>query len=202
MSERICSTCGLSKELDSINFEPDRECRGGYRPNCRDCRNKDKRARRGSNGVVGPAVILDQEVVKLVEAARSPITFSALCNKLDLSPKKTEALIKKAIERKAAIHVQSDVVSIAAPPSAEVINDIAIAQAVGDRLKVGALSDTHLGSRYCLRGALRETIHWMYDNGVREILHAGDILEGCYRHAQYELSHVGFDDQLRDAFKC
>lgn len=63
---------------------------------------------------------------------------------------------------------------------------------------MGVISDTHLGSKYCLRDELKDTVHWMYDRGIREILHPGDILEGCYGHARFERSHEGIDDQTED----
>ena len=71
----------------------------------------------------------------------------------------------------------------------------------GRRFVVGVLSDTHLGSTYCLRRALQEFVTYAYRKGARHILHAGDVLDGCYRHGVFELSHSGLEAQTRDLFE-
>ena len=147
------------------------------------------------------ASIVDPEVARLVQAAKQPISFSALCDALDLSPRKAQLLIERAVSKAAPIHVEHDTVSIAPAPASSDVVEIDYSGPTGSVFRIGAISDTHVGSKYCLRGAIRETVQWFYENGVRDVLHSGDVLEGCYRHAQYELSHVGFDAQVKDAAK-
>jgi len=72
---------------------------------------------------------------------------------------------------------------------------------VGKRARVGVISDTHLGSKYCLRAQLKDFIHYAYSTGVREILHPGDWVDGCYRHGLWELTHHGLDEQVQDLFE-
>jgi predicted phosphodiesterase len=148
-----------------------------------------------------PNSTIDPKLVQLYKLVKKPIAFSVLCDRLDLSPARCEALLTEARDRGAPVNVEHDTVSVAPSPALDQVQEIDIPKPVGGMIKIGAISDTHLGSKYCLRGALRETIKWMYEAGVRTILHSGDVLEGCYPHAQYELSHVGFDDQMRDADK-
>jgi UDP-2,3-diacylglucosamine pyrophosphatase LpxH len=38
----------------------------------------------------------------------------------------------------------------------------------------------------------------LYERGNREILIPGDLLDGCYKHGIFELSHTGLEDQTRD----
>ncbi len=66
---------------------------------------------------------------------------------------------------------------------------------------VGVISDTHLGSKYCLRAQLKEFINYAYSKGVRKILHAGDITDGIYKHGVYEVSHTGLEAQVQDLFE-
>lgn len=40
---KICSKCKIEKELNSINFEPRNNTKDGFRNQCRDCRNKDRK---------------------------------------------------------------------------------------------------------------------------------------------------------------
>ena len=184
-----CKTCGGPGP-----FPPDKN--GRTRPVCFECFNERRRGQHGRS----PA--LDPELAKLRAAAKNNPQFEALCDALNLSPRACRALLDKAAKYGAPIHVEHNVISIAPSRETEAVQDITIRKAVGEERKIGAISDTHLGSKYCLRGAIRETAKWMYAQGVRDILHSGDVLEGCYRHAQYEVSHNGFDEQVRDAAKC
>lgn len=172
-----------------------------FRAFCRPCHN----TRRRKNEPQIPtrsSPVVDPDIVRLVKAAKKPVKFSDLCNTLDMSPAKLSALIKRAVERNAPLHVEHDLVTVAPSPALESVQDVPITSVVGEPTRIGAISDTHLGSKYCLRGAIREIVKWMYEQGIRDILHAGDVLEGCYNHARYELSHVGFDAQMDDAAKC
>lgn len=40
MDMRKCSKCGVTKELTPINFYRNKQSKQGYRPDCKDCRNK------------------------------------------------------------------------------------------------------------------------------------------------------------------
>jgi predicted phosphodiesterase len=63
---------------------------------------------------------------------------------------------------------------------------------------VGVVSDTHLGSKHCMRARLASFIRCAYRRGARHILHAGDVLDGCYKHGRFELSHTGLEAQALD----
>lgn len=144
----------------------------------------------------------DSLMHKLVQASKKgPLVFSDLCDKLDLSPSKTRSLIEEAREMGINIHSEHNHVGIRHSEPEERIRQIGIAPVIGKRQKVGVISDTHLGSKYCLREQLKEFVHYAYDQGVREILHPGDVLDGMYRHGIFEVSHVGLDDQARDLFE-
>jgi hypothetical protein len=71
----------------------------------------------------------------------------------------------------------------------------------GERYLLGVCSDLHVGSKYCMRQQLRDYTDAAYTMGVRRFVLAGDILDGCYKHGMWELSHHGWDEQARDAFE-
>lgn len=208
MALKKCSSCGLAWSVTDFRKRADSEGRLGV---CRKCEAKANKTRRAKYRkrvledrlVTSGTTSADPAIVRLVELAKKPIAFDELCDKLDMPPAKARVLVQKALDSHAPIHVEHDIISLGARGSAiETVQDVAASAPAGPIVRVGAISDTHLGSKYCLRGAIRETVKWMYKQGVRDILHSGDVLEGCYRHAQYELSHVGFDEQIRDASKC
>lgn len=128
---------------------------------------------------------------------KGPVSFRSLCDKLDLSPTKTERLIKEAKEAGVEVSVVHNHVGIDNEPPPHV-QDTHIAPVVGERQQIAVISDTHLGSKYCMRPQLKDFIHYAYSQGVRTILHAGDVLDGNYHHSVFELTHSGLEDQTMD----
>lgn len=128
---------------------------------------------------------------------RGPLAFRALCDKMDISPAKAEKLIADARKAGVEISVVHDHVGIDTNAPKHV-QDTLIAPVVGERQKIGVISDTHLGSKYCMRAQLKDFILYAYSQGVRTILHPGDVIDGCYHHGVFELTHSGLEDQTRD----
>lgn len=135
----------------------------------------------------------------LVMARKGPVNFHTLCDKLDLSPAKVLRLIETAKEGGVEVHIEHNHVGVR--PDEERVVSIGVPPTVGQRQRIAVISDTHLGSKYCLREQLIEFIHYAYSQGVREILHPGDVLDGCYRHGIFEVSHTGIDSQAQDLFE-
>jgi predicted phosphodiesterase len=133
---------------------------------------------------------------------RHPISFQELCDRLDMSPARTRQLLDEARKQGMQLRVENDHVGMT-PTHVEDdrVKEVGIAPVVGERQKVAVISDTHLGSKYCLRDQLKEFIHYAYDQGVREILHPGDVLDGMYKHGIFEVSHTGLDAQAQDLFE-
>ena len=145
---------------------------------------------------------------KFIELTRKgPTSFHLLCDRLHLPPGKVFKLIEEAKKLGVRVHVEHDHVGIRFPETSEdhllteSIKPVGVAPVVGKRQKIAVISDTHLGSKYCLREQLKDFIHYAYEQGVREIVHPGDVLDGCYRHGLWEVSHSGLDEQTRDLFE-
>ena len=151
---------------------------------------------------VPPAASEDGPTVEALLAAirKVPIPFIDLCDKLNAPPSAVRELIAECHSRNILVHVENNHVGFRAPDPEQRVQVVGIAPVVGERQKVGVLSDTHLGSKYCLREQLKEFVAYAYSQGVREILHAGDVLDGCYRHGIWEVSHSGLDAQAEDLF--
>ena len=145
------------------------------------------------------------EIQRLVRAigGQAPPSFSALCDALGLPPGKTRARIERAIAHGVDVHVENNHVglSYARGLYTDQVYRLRLAPPSGDEVVVGVISDTHVGSKYILRDALRDFVHKAYDQGVRHILHPGDVLDGMYRHGMWEVSHAGLEAQTRDAFE-
>lgn len=151
-----------------------------------------------SPSILQPSPLL-QKFIGLTK--KGPIDFHALCDKLDLPPAKAQKVIDEALKLGVKVHVEHNHVGIRHPEPDDRVRAIGVTPVMGERQKVAVISDTHLGSKYCLREQLVEFIHYAYDQGVREILHPGDVVDGCYRHGMWEVSHSGLDEQARDLYE-
>jgi hypothetical protein len=129
--------------------------------------------------------------------ARRGASFEECCNKLEMSPAATRAILDQMRVDGHAIDIAGE--KVAVRPAAvrhEVVN-IAI-QKSGDSHVFAVATDLHFGSKYHLRGHLLEFISHVWRNGVRIIFLPGDLLDGCYHHGRWELTHHGFQDQAQD----
>ncbi len=143
----------------------------------------------------------DPQIRKLYRLSKNPIPFQELCDKMNLSPKGLDKLIRRAGKAGVTVHVEHDHVGSRLNKAGFEPYNVGIDPTVGKVQKIGVASDLHLGSKYCLRAQLRDFINYAYTEGCREILLPGDLLDGDYRHSKFELSHVGLEDQTVDLFK-
>lgn len=132
--------------------------------------------------------------------SKGPTSFAELCDKLDMSPGKTRALVAEAEANGVRISIAHDHVGITPHKADERIKTIGVPPVVGKRQRIAVISDLHLGSKYCLREQLREFVTYAYSQGVREVICPGDWLDGMYRHGIWELDFMGIDAQADDLF--
>jgi predicted phosphodiesterase len=141
------------------------------------------------------------DIQALIEATRKPIGFEALCDKLGKPPAAVRLLIDLARVRGIGLQLGNEHLQLSPNEQVRTVQQTRILPTTSEQQMVGAISDTHLGSKYCLRSQLRDTVGHMYSRGIRHILHSGDLLDGCYQHGVFELSHTGLEDQTGDLFE-
>lgn len=148
------------------------------------------------------------EYARLVKLVRSGLPFRVLCDRLDLSPKKAEALIKGARRAGYAIDWAHDTISIRLPQPKQGVQHVPIPPAKGQRQGVLVVSDLHLGSLYALKEQIRDCISWGYDR-LRALgdenpvcLIPGDCTDGCYRHGRFEVSSASLEGQTAELREC
>lgn len=142
-----------------------------------------------------------RRLVKAIGGKRAP-AFRDLCDALGLSPRDTEALITRAAAHSVHVHVEHNHVQIRPNYGtfASRIQRLHLPPLSGDEVKAAVISDTHFGSEHCQRDGLRHFLHTVYDQGIRDVFHPGDFLDGMYRHdAPGSQRYVGIDGQARDA---
>ena len=135
---------------------------------------------------------------QLIASIKACQSFEGVCDHLDMSPNKVKALISEAKEAGYQIRMNFDSLDLSPEEQLRTIHDTRILPTTGERQVIGHISDTHFGSKYCLREQIKDCVHHMYDRGIRQITHSGDWLDGCYKHGTFEISHVGIDAQTQD----
>ena len=144
------------------------------------------------------------DVARLVRLCRGrPQTLGQLCDALDMPPRRVRELAEQAKSQGYSVDVAGDVLAWRNPvdtsePDVPTVN---VAQSTGKRFLLGCASDFHFGSKYCMREQLADYCDKLYRAGARTVLMAGDMLDGCYRHGMWELSHHGWDEQAQDCLE-
>jgi predicted phosphodiesterase len=142
------------------------------------------------------------DVRKLIDVTnKGPVPFETLCDRMNMAPSRCRELVERARAAGYSIDEAHGQIAFRLPEPETNMQDTGVKPTKGGRQMVGIISDTHLGSKYCLRSQLIDFINHAYDAGCREILHVGDVIDGRYRHGLFELTHSGIEDQTRDLFE-
>ncbi len=85
------------------------------------------------------------------------------------------------------------------PPKERASAKLDITIKPGSTVRIGVVSDTHIGSKFQQVTGLRDFYRHADERGVQAYLHAGDVLEGihqAHRDAAYEQYAFGVDEQV------
>lgn len=153
-----------------------------------------------------PAVVSnvgsDPAIAQLVEVAkrharRGGLTLETLADALDMPPGKARALVDRARTSGYTVDVvHGELAFKPAEPSREVAH-VDAGTRPGAEQAICVISDLHHGSAYSLGAQQRAFVEHAYSLGIRDVFCPGDVLEGCYRHAQWELSHRAWHEQAQ-----
>lgn len=138
-----------------------------------------------------------EELVKLAKKRTKSrnnkfLTFRELCDTMDLSPGKAENLIDEAKALGYTLNVSDDVLYLDIKPSEKQGNkyQVSIPKKEKNKITFAAISDTHCGSKYCMKEEIKHFVDLCYnDYGITTIFHSGDCLAGnkVYRGQPAEL---------------
>ena len=83
------------------------------------------------------------------------------------------------------------------------IDKVPIVHFEGRRIRIGVISDTHLGSSFTSPDMLFQAFEQFKKEKVDFVTHSGDVTEGMSNRAGhiYELSHLGYDKQKTHAIE-
>lgn len=205
---KTCVACGQTKPIDKFAFAGNSEKH--RRNKCKACKSSEFYTARIAVGKKPEIAkeerqakeVVDDELAQLFRLTKKDVlSLDVLCDKLDKSPKRVRALLQRAQAAGLPIHVEHDFVGVSLPQPRDDVQETNISPIIGERTRIAVISDTHFGSKYCMRGAIKDFIAYAYSKGCRVVLHVGDILDGDYRHGKFEMTHMGLSAQVRDLEK-
>lgn len=68
----------------------------------------------------------------------------------------------------------------------------------GNHFKIASFADWHIGSKACKKKEIQTFVKYAKDQGVDAFIAPGDLIDcfGVYRGQEFELEHIGIDEQL------
>lgn len=155
--------------------------------------------RRTRGSLDTPSGVMDVEYRDRLLAAlrRGPVPLAELADALDRGPSTVQAMLD-ALRREGYQLVQRGTLWALdrEPVAAEA--ETPLPAPVDGHIRIGIVSDTHLGSKYQQLSYLRETYGRFEGSGVQEVYHVGDVLDGVdvYRGQHAEQFLHTYDEQI------
>ena len=159
-------------------------------------------ARLNALGEASQPVTIDPDIRRLMSIilkAKIAPTFRNLCDLLEKSPAKTEALIDRANAAGHAVMLVGDR-AVHAPAAESTVPTVV--EQTASASSIAIVGDVHFGSKYHTANFFLDFCNRAYKQGVRQFLQVGDLLDGNYQHGRFELTHHGFQDQVSLAIKA
>lgn len=145
-----------------------------------------------------------ERFARLVEVVRKGtkrggLDFETLCNELRMAPGDVRALVEAARLEGVAVDIAHDRIGFRLPEAEPNRPPVEVAPfGRGQEHRIAVFSDLHFGSKYCLREQFTAFVRYAYDQGIRDFFCPGDVIEGYYRHANFERSCESLDDQQQE----
>jgi len=119
--------------------------------------------------------------------------------------KEADAIVQRLSDKKRQAHIEAlerDGFRVTkSPPKERASKKLDVAIKPGGIIRIGVVSDTHIGSKFQQITALTDFYKYADSRGVVGYLHGGDFLEGLHVHrdAVYEQYAVGWSTQAKAA---
>lgn len=130
-------------------------------------------------------------------------SLEGLCNFFNKSPQYIKNLLDQAAQLGYKFDLVEDKILLNKKIDLETRESDVSSFSINRTIKLGIISDTHFGSQAACPEYISHFINTAYAEGVRKIVHGGDILTGnsVYRRQVAELSHWGCHNQCLEACK-
>ncbi|MBP6855487.1 MAG: hypothetical protein KBC26_00680 [Candidatus Pacebacteria bacterium] len=139
----------------------------------------------------------EQRLLKLLKRKKASVT--EIANALDLSPKKVMAMVRTLADKGTIFDVVEDTLQLASTiPSTEKPLVIDFRKHREQEFCIGAIADTHIGSKY----ERLDVLACLYDRfvaaGVTRVFLGGNMIDGECSFNKYDIYVNGVDGQVRN----
>ena len=137
-----------------------------------------------------------EEIVRLARKhdRRGGLSLETLSNELDMSPMRARDLVTMAREAGYTIETLKETLHFKAPEPVQTYSSVAPA-VKGRSHRAGVFTDVHAGSKYFMAKEFTGFVQDCMDDGITDFFSSGDLLEGCYYHAKWELNRHTQEEQ-------
>lgn len=138
-----------------------------------------------------------------IAGKKKPCTLMEVCDLLQVPPSMAMSIIEEAKGRGVYLNISSDGFVLKNHSGERGVHPVAV-KPVESRIVFGVASDTHSGSIHTRPDALKDFVHYAYEEfGVKKILHPGDFVagQGVYAGQEGELAAWGMEAQVDLACK-
>jgi predicted phosphodiesterase len=141
---------------------------------------------------------LADRIYEYLAHTRKKYTVEELCDVFNEPPRRVRNAFYDLKSRNILVNAVDEkiVLEREIPPTT---NDVKIPLEIYDHrwVKFGIVSDTHLNSKYQRLDVLDSIYDIAESEGVKDMFHAGNIIDGYGRLNQYDVFNVGTEDQIQ-----
>ena len=145
-----------------------------------------------------PQLDLNDRIREAITKSRKPMPLEELADMFDCAPKAVRSAIDSLREDNYMAGVQDGHVSLRGAPETKTRSTIPDELYSGGQvIKFGAVSDTHLCSRYERLDCLEKMYDIFAEQGVSTVFHSGNHIDGESRFNRQDIHTHGMDNQVR-----
>ena len=139
---------------------------------------------------------LEDQVIRDYLKTQSEINLIAVSNKFNVAPIQIQNVVESLQKEGKLIDIRDGkVLHLSELPAYQVIK-IDIQPFFGTKARFGVVSDTHLNSKYERLDVLNALYDMFEREGIKTVLHAGNIIDGFCRLNQFDVWNSGVDEQI------
>ena len=142
---------------------------------------------------------LKEEIKKILKQKRK-ISVIELSNQFDVGINKVEKAVEAITKEGYLVNVVNDEVALGRSIEPPEPITILIEPFYNRWIKFGVVSDTHLNSKYERLGVLYNLYDIFKKEGIKNVFHAGNMIDGFARFNQFDVFNTGVDEQV--AYWC
>lgn len=139
---------------------------------------------------------LKDKVYLAIKGAKKNLSVDELANRFDVSPKKINEAIEELKKEHKKFHIKDGNVELQRTLQSGGRTKLDDYHFNGEWIKFGFITDNHLGSRYERLDVLNTAFDVFEQEGIKNVYHAGNMIDGEARFNKFDLHKYGIENQV------